>query len=135
MYLRYWRQDLPLGPSDMFFPDYMLLRYRPIWEEGACIFRSARGRRGNGRINGGTRMLERAAESKEEALGYGARSTSITLPTLSRPKGGSTTPAARRIVATGGAARCGGGGHAHDQPPPENPVRKVRVISAPPRPF
>jgi hypothetical protein len=31
IYVRYRRQDLPLGPSDMFFQDQVLLRYRPIW--------------------------------------------------------------------------------------------------------
>jgi hypothetical protein len=61
--------------------------------------------RGYGRISGGTRALELAAESREASLGYGARSTSTSLLTLSRPKEDSTTPLARRAVAMGGAAR------------------------------
>jgi hypothetical protein len=62
-----------------------------------------------GRINGGTRVLELAAESREASLGYGARSTSTNMLTSSRPKEGSTTTTSRRNVATGGAARSGGG--------------------------
>jgi hypothetical protein len=65
--------------------------------------------RGYGRISGGTRVWELAAESHEAPLRYGARSTSTCLMTLSRTKGGSTTLGARRIIATGGATRYGGG--------------------------
>jgi hypothetical protein len=64
---------------------------------------------GHGRISGGTRVLELAAESREAALGYGARSTSTSMLTQSRPKWGITTPTTRRTIATGGAAGLGGG--------------------------
>jgi hypothetical protein len=37
------------------------------------------------------RVLEIAAEGREAALGYGARSTSISVMTSSRPKGGIQT--------------------------------------------
>jgi hypothetical protein len=78
--------------------------------------------KGYGRISGGgTRVLELAAESRGMALGYGARSTSTSLLTSSRPKGGITTPKTR-VVATGGAARYGGG---FGEPPPETLVRRV----------
>jgi hypothetical protein len=30
LYVHYQRQGLPLGPSDMFFQDQILLTYRPI---------------------------------------------------------------------------------------------------------
>jgi hypothetical protein len=59
--------------------------------------------------NGGTRVLEMAAESREATVVYGARSTWTSLLTSSRTIGGSTTPSARRIVAMGRAARSGGG--------------------------
>jgi hypothetical protein len=72
---------------------------------GACIFKSVWWRGWYGLIGGGTRVFELAAESREAALGYGARSTSTSLLTSSRPKGGNTTPRARIIVATGRAAR------------------------------
>jgi hypothetical protein len=75
-----------------------------------------------------------AAESRKATLGYGARSTSTSMLTPSRLKGGSMTPSARRTVAMEGAARSSGGGP-HDEPPEENQVRKVWIISAPPRPF
>jgi hypothetical protein len=38
--VRYRRQDLPLGPSDMFFQYHVLLRYRPNWGGGAYILKS-----------------------------------------------------------------------------------------------
>jgi hypothetical protein len=55
----------------------------------------------------------------------------VTVPSRnksSRPKVGNGTPATSKTVVTGGAGRSG-------RPPPENPVGRVYVISAPPRPF
>jgi hypothetical protein len=77
------------------------MRYRPIRGGGANILRNG--------INGGLRVLELAAETREVALGYGACTTSTSMRTSSRPKVGGTTRAARRTVATGGVARYGGG--------------------------
>jgi hypothetical protein len=83
-FVLYRRQDLPLGQSDMFFHDQILLRYRPSWGNGACIFKTVCRRGGYGWISGGTRMLELAAESREASLGYGARSTLTNMLTSSR---------------------------------------------------
>jgi hypothetical protein len=44
-------------------------------------------REGNGRVSGGLRMLELAVESREAALGKGARYTSTGMLTSSSPKG------------------------------------------------
>jgi hypothetical protein len=38
IYVRYRRQYLPPGPSNMFFQYRVLLRCRPIWGDEACIF-------------------------------------------------------------------------------------------------
>jgi hypothetical protein len=81
------------------------------------IFMSVWWRGGFGRIIGGTRVLELAAESREVTQRYCARPTLTDMLTSSRPKGGSTTTM-MRTVATGGAARYGGGG-------PHDPVRRV----------
>jgi hypothetical protein len=74
------------GSPICFFHDQILLRYRPNWGNGACIFKTVWRRGGYGWISGGTRMLEVAAESREASLGYGARSTLINMLTSSRPK-------------------------------------------------
>jgi hypothetical protein len=100
-HVRYRSQDLPLGPSDVFFQYQIQLRYHPIWGDGASVVMSVWCRRGDGRISGGTRVFESAAESREAALGYGARSTPTSPLNSSRPKEGSMTTAARRTVATG----------------------------------
>jgi hypothetical protein len=64
--------DLPLGMSDMFFQHLNTHRYSPVTAgtmSADCFF----GEEGYERINGGTRVLELAADSREAALGYGAR--------------------------------------------------------------
>jgi hypothetical protein len=53
--------------------------------------------------------LELAAESRKATLGYGARSTSTSMLTSSRPKEGGTTATTRRTVATERAVSFGGG--------------------------
>jgi hypothetical protein len=62
------------------------------------------------RINGGTRVLELAADSREATPRKGARLTSSVALEVkhTHPKGWSLTPSARRIAATRGAARSGG---------------------------
>jgi hypothetical protein len=50
-----------------FFQDELFLAYRLIWGNGHFIFRSMWRRRGYGRISGGTRALEVAADGREEA--------------------------------------------------------------------
>jgi hypothetical protein len=59
----------------MFFLDLILLIYRPIWGDGACIFKSVWRRRWYGRISGGTRLLELAADNREATPWQGARLT------------------------------------------------------------
>jgi hypothetical protein len=88
IYVSYRGQDLPLGPSDMFFHYQILLRCSPIWGDGAHTLRGLCMRGGYGRINGGTRVFELAAESRDIAVGYGVRSASTSMLTSSRPKGG-----------------------------------------------
>jgi hypothetical protein len=70
------------------------------------------------------RVLELAAENREKALVHGARSTSTTLLTPSRPKEDNMTTSVMRTIATGGAARSSGN-DPEDLPPPKNPVRRV----------
>jgi hypothetical protein len=36
-FVRYRRQDLPLGPSDMYFQYQILLKYRPVWVWGMYL--------------------------------------------------------------------------------------------------
>jgi hypothetical protein len=76
-----------------------------------------------------------AVESREAALGYGARSTSTCLSTSSRPKGGSTIPSQRRIVATRGAARSSGGVCPRIRRRQRPCTEGFAIISAPPPPF
>jgi hypothetical protein len=42
----YQPQDLPLGLSDIFFQNHVLLRYRSIWGGGACFSRACGGEEG-----------------------------------------------------------------------------------------
>jgi hypothetical protein len=87
--VRYRRQDLPLGPSKMFFSRQDSTQIPShLGGGGACICRSVWRRGGYGRIRDGTRALELAADSREATLGYGARSMSTSMVTASRPKGG-----------------------------------------------
>jgi hypothetical protein len=75
MYALNQRQDLPLGPYDMLLHDWILSNIVPILRRrggGNCEINW----RGCGRINGGTWVMELAADSREPALGKGARSTS-----------------------------------------------------------
>jgi hypothetical protein len=65
-------KDLPLGQSDMFFQQLNTHRYSSVTAGtmfADCFF----GKEGYGRISGGTRVLELAADSWEAALGHGAR--------------------------------------------------------------
>jgi hypothetical protein len=63
-------------------------------------------------------------KSREATLENGARSTSTNQLTSSRPKGGQHDTNTEEDCRDGGAARsCGG--DPHDQPPPENHVRRV----------
>jgi hypothetical protein len=94
------RQDT----TKMFLQDYM-----SHLGGGACIVMTMWRRGKYGRISGGTRVLELAADSREATIGCGARSTSTSVLTSTRPKGGSKTTTARRTVAIGEAARSGGG--------------------------
>jgi hypothetical protein len=88
MYGGFWKNiisvhqhmDLPLGQSDMFFQQLNTYRYSPVTagtmsadcfdvgEEGYDVSEE-----GYGRMSGGTRVSELAADSWEGALGHGAR--------------------------------------------------------------
>jgi hypothetical protein len=64
--------DLPLGQSYMFFQQLNTHICSPVTAgtmSAECLF----GEEGYGRISGGTRVLELAADSLEAALGHGAR--------------------------------------------------------------
>jgi hypothetical protein len=64
--------DLPLGHSEMFSQQLITERYSPVTAgtmSADCFF----GEEGYGRISGGTRVLELAADSREATLGHGAR--------------------------------------------------------------
>jgi hypothetical protein len=80
MYGGFWKniifvhrhRDLPLGQSDMFFQQLNTHRYSPVAAGtmcADCFFGEER----YGRISGGTRVLEMAADDWEAALGHGAR--------------------------------------------------------------
>jgi hypothetical protein len=56
--VRYRRQDLPLGPSDMFSKTRYYSDTVPFGGGRACIFMSVWWRGGYGRINGGLRVLD-----------------------------------------------------------------------------
>jgi hypothetical protein len=64
----------------------------------------------NGRINGGTRVLEVSADSRKVVLGKGARSTSTIAHEVehTHPRGWSSAPTTRRTSAAKGAARFSG---------------------------
>ena len=64
--------DLPLGLSDMFFQQLNTHRYSPV-TAGTMSADYFFGEEGYGRISGGTRVLEVAADSREATLGHGAR--------------------------------------------------------------
>jgi hypothetical protein len=86
-----------------------ILIYSPYKEAGAVhveIFL----RKGYGRINGGTRLLEMAADSREATLGNSARSKSTNAIDVEQTHIGewSSTPATRRTAAARAVARsCG----------------------------
>jgi hypothetical protein len=63
--------DLPPGQSDVFFRNYELTDTLSSRRE-RCL-RKKIGEEGYGRISGGTRVLEMAADNKEAELGHGAR--------------------------------------------------------------
>jgi hypothetical protein len=65
---------------------------------------------GTGRIIGGTRLLELAADNREAALGKGVRSSSTIAHEVDHTYlwGLHSTPTTRRIAAARGAARLGG---------------------------
>jgi hypothetical protein len=80
MYGGFWKniisvhqhRDLPLGLSDMFFQQLHTHIYSPVTAGtifADCFF----GEEGYGRISGGTRVLELAADNWEATLGHGAR--------------------------------------------------------------
>jgi hypothetical protein len=80
MYRGFWKiiifvhqhKHLPLGLSDMFFVSkYSQVLSRQRGESGVCEMFF--GEEGYGRMSGGTRVLELAADSWEAALGHGAR--------------------------------------------------------------
>jgi hypothetical protein len=62
--------DLPLGLSDMFLETKYL---HVLSRQGGDVCEMFFGEEGYGRISGGTRMLELAADSREAAQGHGAR--------------------------------------------------------------
>jgi hypothetical protein len=65
-------KDLPLGLSDIFFQPLNAHIYSTVTARtmsADCFF----GEEGYGRMSGGTRVLEMAADSREAALGHGAR--------------------------------------------------------------
>jgi hypothetical protein len=67
MYVHYRRQDLPLGLSDMFFQDKILMANVLLWGEWDMYLMGVWWRGGYGRINGGLQLLELAADSREAA--------------------------------------------------------------------
>jgi hypothetical protein len=81
MYGGFWKSiisvhrhmDLALGLSYVHFPRLNTRRYSPDEGAGAAFMEYYFGEEGYGRISGGTRVLERAADSWKAALGHGAR--------------------------------------------------------------
>jgi hypothetical protein len=74
---RYSNTKISRSGSPMCFLRLNILRYSPNKETGA-VHMKIFWREGYGRINGGARVLEPAADSREALLGEGARSTSIS---------------------------------------------------------
>jgi hypothetical protein len=81
MYKGFWKilisvhrhMDPPLGMSDMFF---LVTKYSQILSRqggGGGVCEISFGEEGYGRINGGMRVLEMAADSREASPGHGAR--------------------------------------------------------------
>jgi hypothetical protein len=68
LYVHYQRQDLPLGPSDMFFHYEILLYTLPIYKK-ARVVHVKNWRGGYIRISGGWRVLELEADNREEVQG------------------------------------------------------------------
>jgi hypothetical protein len=119
-FVHFRHQDLPLGKSDIFFLRLNAYRYSPDKEVGDEVSVKHFWRRRYGRISGGTRVLEPAADSREPTLEKGARSKSTIAHEVehTNPRGWSSTPTMRRTTAARGAARCGGA-LVLDRPPPE----------------
>jgi hypothetical protein len=80
MYGGFWKStisvhqhiDLPLGQSDMFFQRLSTHIYSPVLT-GTMSAEYVFDEEGYGRISGGTRVLELAADNWEASLGHGAR--------------------------------------------------------------
>jgi hypothetical protein len=71
------------------------------------------------------RVLEMAAEIREATLGYGARSTSTSMMTSSRPKWANATPKNEEDYRDGRSGEVWRRDVLEDQLPPENPVRRA----------
>jgi hypothetical protein len=86
-----------------------IVKYSPDKEAGAVPWTFI-WREGYGRISGGTRVLELAADSQEATPRKGARSTSNIAHEVEHThlRGWSSTPTTRRTTAARGAARYGG---------------------------
>jgi hypothetical protein len=81
MYGGFWKNiisvhrhmDLPLAPPYLSFPRLNTRRYSPDEGAGAAFAIFFFGEEGYGRIGGGTKVLELAADNWEATLGHGAR--------------------------------------------------------------
>jgi hypothetical protein len=70
----------------MYFPQLNTRRYLLIWGDGACIYEK-KWRGGYGRIIGGLRVLEVAADIHEAAPGKNARYSSTSLLSVEHSHG------------------------------------------------